>query len=119
MNEALLQFIWKFQYFTKSSLCTLDDESIQVLHPGHSNTNQGPDFLEAKIKIGNTTWMGNVELHVNSSDWEKHQHDEDKNYKNIILHVVWKHDKELSLPFPSLELQTIVPKLLLKKYESI
>ena len=119
MNEALLQFIWKFRYFNTSSLCTTEDEPLQILHSGTLNSNQGPDFLEAKIMIGNTIWMGNVELHVNSSDWEKHHHQSDKNYKNIILHVVWKHDKELSLRFPTLELQNVVPKFLLKKYEGL
>ena len=74
MKERLLQYIWRFQYFNKNSLTTIAGEPLQVINSGSFNTNQGPDFLDAKIKIGNTTWAGNVELHVQSSDWESHQH---------------------------------------------
>ncbi|MEI9934286.1 MAG: DUF2851 family protein [Ferruginibacter sp.] len=88
------------------NLITVEGESLQVIHTGNLNTNQGPDFSAAKIKIGNTTWAGNIELHIHSSDWKKHQHDNDKNYKNVILHVVWKHDIDLQFPFPTLELKS-------------
>jgi hypothetical protein len=119
LTEALLQYIWKFQHFNKNELATADAESLQIIYPGIFNTNQGPDFLDAKIKIGDTTWVGNIELHIKSSDWEKHKHSGDKNYKNIILHVVWLHDIDLKLPFPTLELQSRVSKLLLSKYEEL
>ncbi len=102
MNERLLQYIWQFQYFNKSELITVEGELLQVIHAGNLNTNQGPDFSAAKIKIGNTIWAGNIELHIHSSDWKKHQHDDDKNYKNVILHIVWQHDIDLQLPFPTL-----------------
>jgi len=116
MNERLLQFIWQFRYFNLNELFSVDGEPIMIIHAGNYNTNQGPDFLDAKIKIGDTTWAGNVELHVQSSDWVIHQHSKDGNYNNIILHVVWKDDVVLDLPFPVLELQSKVSKLLLKKY---
>ena len=92
MTERLLQFIWQFQYFTKSELSTTAGELIQIIYPGQYNTNQGPDFGDAKIKIGKTTWAGTVELHINTSDWTKHNHQQDKNYNNVILHVVWEDD---------------------------
>jgi len=119
MNERLLQYIWQFQYFNLSALATQQNENIVILHAGTLNKNQGPDFLDAKIKVGQTTWAGNVELHINSSGWNNHKHSEDDNYKNIILHVVWKDDVDLNLPFPVLELQHRVSSLLIEKYNSL
>ena len=119
MNERLLQYIWQFQCYNQSSLTTDEDEPLQIIHPGTFNTNQGPDFLNAKIKIGTTTWAGSIELHINSSDWKNHKHSGDKNYNNVVLHVVWQHDVDLQLAFPTLVLQDKVSKLLLKKYEEL
>ena len=119
MNERLLQYIWQFQYFNLNELFTENAEPVTILNAGRYNTNQGPDFLDAKIKIGNTTWAGNIELHVQSSHWQSHRHSSDANYKNIILHVVWQDDVKLDLPFPVLELQSKVSKLLLKKYNEL
>src|ERR1700741_1077829 len=95
MNERLLQFIWQFQYFNHAFLTTADDQSLQIIQPGLLNRNQGPDFHEARIKINNTVWIGNVELHVQSSQWHQHHHSTDKNYESIILHVVWQNDEEI------------------------
>lgn len=92
MTERLLQFIWQFQYFNKNELASVADENVQVIFPGQYNTNQGPDFTDAKIKIDNTVWAGTVELHIKTSDWEKHDHQNDSNYNNVILHVVWEDD---------------------------
>jgi hypothetical protein len=120
VTESLLQYIWKFQYFNKSALVIFDTEEVlQIINPGNFNTNQGPDFFAAKIKITDTTWAGNIELHIKSSDWKAHKHSNDKNYNNIILHVVWQHDVDLKLPFPTLELQNRVSKLLLSRYEEL
>ena len=92
MTERLLQYIWQFQYFNHNDLVTDEGESLQIIHPGSLNTNQGPDFTDAKIKIENTVWAGSIEIHINTSDWKNHKHSDDKNYKNVILHVVWQHD---------------------------
>ncbi len=119
MNEKLLQYIWQFQYFNKTWLATSEGNVVSIISAGTLNTNQGPDFLDAKIKTGNTTWAGNVELHVKSSDWQQHEHDGDSNYKNVILHVVWMDDSKIKLPFPTIELQGRVSKLLLEKYTSL
>ncbi len=119
MTEKLLQFIWQFRHYNANQIVDTNGDKIEVIRPGTLNTNQGPDFLDARIKINNTEWAGNVELHINASDWDLHQHSKDLNYKNIILHVVWKNNKELQLPFSTLELQPFVSVLLLNKYESL
>lgn len=123
MNERLLQFIWQFQYFNKNELLTEQGEILAIVHPGHYNTHQGPDFLDAKITLGNTTWAGNIEIHLKSSDWIKHNHTADKNYSNIILHVVWNNDTAISYEngsvLPTLPLQNLVPKLLLDRFKEL
>lgn len=119
MTERLLQYIWQLQYFNSNDLITEEGETLQIIKPGTLNTNQGPDFIDAKIKIGNTVWAGSIEIHINSSEWKNHKHSGDKNYKNVILHVVWKNDAELNLPFSTFILQDKVPKLLLKRYDEL
>jgi Protein of unknown function (DUF2851) len=119
MTERLLQFIWQFQYYNKSELITSSGESLQVLIPGHYNTNQGPDFSNAKIKIGSTVWAGNIELHLKTSDWKKHNHHKDDNYNNVILHVVWENDVARTNWMPVLELKERVSKILLQRYEEL
>ncbi len=116
MNERLLQFIWQFQYFNFSDLTTTAEEYIQILHPGQHNSNQGPDFLFSKIKIGKTILVGSVELHLKTSDWKKHQHSFDKNYNNVILHVVWENDVS-DVNHPILQLKQRVAKILLQRYQ--
>ncbi|MBL7709885.1 MAG: DUF2851 family protein [Chitinophagaceae bacterium] len=118
MTERLLQYIWQFQYYNKGELSTAGGEPLQILFPGQFNTNQGPDFSDAKIKIGATTWAGTVELHINTSDWKKHNHQQDNNYHNVILHVVWEDDTKAN-ELPVLELKSRVPKVLLQRYEEL
>lgn len=117
MTERLLQFIWQFQYFNRDGLQTQSGEAIQILRPGSLNTNQGPDFSAARIRIGTTMLVGNIELHVKSSDWKKHRHQHDSNYSNILLHVVWEDDDPVNPPAPVLVLQQRVSKLLLRQYD--
>ncbi len=123
MKEDLLQYIWQFQYFNNKEMQTTSGETISILSQGSFNSNQGPDFVGAKTKIGNTLWAGNVELHVNSSDWNVHNHSADANFKNIILHVVWNLDVEIidaaGNNLPTLELQNRVSNLLLDKYRQL
>ena len=116
LNERLLQFIWQYQYISNASLATMEDELINVIHPGNFNDNQGPDFLNARIKIGNTIWVGHIELHLKTSDWKKHEHETDPNYKNVILHVVWEHDGYVN-NIPVLEMVDKVSSMLIHKYE--
>ena len=122
MTEKLLQFIWQCQYFNKNDLLTVTGERIRIIDPGTINYNQGPDFLDAKIEIGRTTWAGTVELHVQASDWKKHKHGRDENFNNVILHVVWRDDEvsaKVLLNVPVLELQERVPKIVLQRYEEL
>lgn len=119
MTERLLQFIWQFQYFNKNELTTSSGESLQIIHTGQYNHNQGPDFLNTKIKIGNTVWAGNTELHIKTSDWQKHNHNADANYNNVILHVVWENDRQQNNSIPIFELKERVSKILLQRYEEL
>lgn len=119
MTEGLLQYIWQFNYYHASGLLTTESVPVQVFQPGMINTNQGPDFLNAKIRIGETTWVGNVELHIRASEWNEHNHSSDPNFSNVILHVVWTEDEKLNLPFPTLILQDRVSSVLLTRYEEL
>ncbi len=123
MKEDLLQYIWQFQYFNNSQLFTSSGEAIQIISTGTHNTNQGTDFINAKIKIGKTIWAGNVELHINSSDWDMHHHSGDPNYNNVILHVVWNDNAIVKdgggNNLHTLELKSRVPKLLLERYKML
>ena len=118
MTEKLLQFIWQFQYFNKAQLLTTEGEEVSLIHPGQLNKNQGPDFTNGRIKIGATTFVGSVELHIKASDWQKHKHDGDDNYKNVVLHVVYTNDVKES-DFPVLELASRIPKMILQRYDSL
>ena len=95
MIEDYLHYIWKFGLFNKIELKTEDCEALEILNLGIHNFDSGPDFLQAQISIGSIKWFGNVEIHVNTSDWNKHKHQLDKAYNNVILHVVYNHDKEI------------------------
>jgi len=123
MNEKLLQFIWQFQYFNKNNLITTDGSSLTIIHPGQFNCNQGPDFSEARVKLNNTTWAGNIEIHIQASQWHAHHHANDANYSNVILHVVWINDELIEDSnhqlLPTLELQHLVPKIMLQQYEQL
>jgi hypothetical protein len=117
MNERLFQFLWQFQYFNKKELQTTEGENLQIIFQGNHNSNQGPDFMQAKIKVADNLLVGNIELHIRSSDWNKHGHQTDPLYKNIILHVVWEADQKATPPHvPLLELQDRIPKALLEQY---
>ncbi|WP_240410050.1 DUF2851 family protein [Flavisolibacter nicotianae] len=118
-GERLLQFIWQFGYFNGANLTTSEGEAISILFPGTQNKNSGPDFTGAKIRIGETTFFGNVEVHMKTSDWEKHGHQADRQYTNVILHVVFQHDKTLDHAIPVLELEPRISTLLLERYNAL
>lgn len=118
MTEKLLQFIWQFQYFNKSQLQTTEGEEVTLLYPGQFNKNQGPDFINARIRIGKTILAGSVELHIKTSNWYKHRHDVDDNYKNVVLHVVYLNDTT-SFKLPVLELESRVSKMILDRYDAL
>jgi hypothetical protein len=92
MTEEFLHHIWKFRLFDQLDLKTTSGEFVEIEKVGSHNLDAGPDFFNGKIKIGNTLWAGNIEVHINASDWKKHFHQHNKAYENIILHVVNKAD---------------------------
>lgn len=100
MNEDYLQHVWKFKLFRTPELKTVSGKSLEVLHQGVHNRNAGPDFLQAKLRIDDTLWVGHVEVHLKASDWHKHKHQYDPKYKNTILHVVFTADEEIFLSKP-------------------
>lgn len=92
MKEAFLHYLWKYKLLKPEALCTTEGEELIIEKSGEHNFDSGPDFFNARIKIGTNLWVGNVEVHINSSDWLKHKHQFDKAYDNVILHVVLKED---------------------------
>lgn len=91
MSEDFLHYLWKYRLFV-SSLSTTSGEPIDIISPGIHNHNEGPDFSNARLRIGETLWAGNVEIHINSSDWIRHGHQNNPVYDSVILHVVLNHD---------------------------
>lgn len=94
-NEELLQFIWQHRLLKPLPLITVSGKEIRVLAQGELNRHSGPDFSNGKIMIDNTILVGNIELHIRSSDWLRHHHQSDAAYDRIILHVVYQHDREI------------------------
>ncbi len=94
-QENFLQLVWKYQYFDKKQAVTEDGEPLQIVKIGFHNFHEGPDFKESHIRIGNLDYYGHVEVHLKSSDWNNHGHEEDIAYNSVILHVVWEHDTEI------------------------
>ncbi len=110
MTEEFLQYVWKHGLFRKEGLSTTQREPLQIIHPGSINSDAGPDFFNASIKIGDTLWAGNVEIHVKSSDWNRHGHQTDCAYNNVILHVVSEDDAPPALQNGEL-LPVLIPEI--------
>ena len=121
MKEEFLHYIWKYKLYQNSELKSTGNENIEILNQGTHNYDSGPDFFNAKIKIENTVWAGNVEVHINSSDWYAHNHHTNKAYDNVILQAVYNHDKEIlrtnGQSVPTIELK--FDQNLLKNYDSL
>lgn len=96
MQEIILQYIWNHRIYDPSILHLIDGTKVEVIFPGLWNTDSGPDFFNARLKIDGQLWAGNIEIHYKSSDWYKHNHQDDPVYQNIILHVVHIHDLEVT-----------------------
>lgn len=94
MTEAFLQYVWQHKLL-QGELTTTDGQLVTIEQAGTLNRDAGPDFLNARIKIGQTNWAGNVEIHIKSSDWHLHRHDNDKNYSGVALHVVYEADVDI------------------------
>ena len=123
MNESFLHYIWQFQYFDKRELSCSTGEAITVISPGFRNTHAGPDFHNAKLKLDSIEWAGSVEIHIQSSGWREHRHQEDPAYENVVLHVVWEENEEIlrrdGTYIPTLELKNRVASSFLLQYKRI
>lgn len=123
MNEELLHYIWKFQHFDHNNLVLTSQDKLEIKNSGTLNTNAGPDFFNGQIKIAGTIWAGNIEVHIKSSDWYTHKHEEDASYDKIILHVVWEDDRPVTYKdgktIPTLELKGRVGKSILDYYRQL
>lgn len=121
--EDLLQFIWLNKLLQPKTLVTAGGKEIKVLKTGDLNRDAGPDFFNAQIAIDGIVLAGNVEVHVQTSDWIKHGHEQDANYNNLILHVVFNHDISLkqneSQAVEVLELKNYISKDTLQRFEAI
>ena len=123
MSETYLHFLYQFQYFDKINLQTTENELVEIIKIGRLNVNSGADFQDARIFIGNIEWAGSVEIHLKSSDWDIHKHQNDASYQNVILHLVWEDDKPIlrkdGTKIPTLTLRDRADKKLLQKYLSM
>ena len=91
-----MQYVWQHRLWLPEDMTAVDGRRIDVLDPGLLNTGSGPDFFNAKIRIGADTWAGNIEIHVRASDWHRHGHDSDPAYDSVILHVVGRDDARIA-----------------------
>jgi hypothetical protein len=123
-SERLLQFIWQHKLFDLAAVTnTVQGDAFTLISAGRLNTNQGPDFVEGKLKIGSTTWVGDIELHVVASDWHKHKHSDDPNYNKVIAHVVYEADvlvlDKQNNSIPCIELKNAINEKLLGYYQDL
>jgi Protein of unknown function (DUF2851) len=122
MLEEFLHFLWKFKLLSPNLESTAG-QVLQIFQTGSANSDSGPDFFDARIRLEDTLWAGNVEIHRNASDWHRHKHDLDKAYDNIILHVVYNADVEIERQngekIPCLEIKGKFDPLLYDKYLGI
>ncbi len=118
LSEELIYYAWSMRTFDHANLKTNQGEKIEIISYGTRNLSSGPDFLQGKIKIDGVLWVGNIEMHVLSSDWQKHRHDTDAAYNNVILHVVYDHDRNVN-NVPVLVMKDIIHKHILQSYDGL
>ena len=117
--EELMYYVWQQKMF--QSILTLDNTEIEIINPGLRNLDAGPDFFNAKIRINDTLWAGNVEMHVRASDWFRHHHHDDRAYDSVILHIVLQADAVISLHDGEM-VKTVVMKIpqdVMEKFERL
>lgn len=119
--EILLHYVWKHKMFPLSELTTTDGRTVEVVDPGRHNSDSGPDFFNAKVKIDGTLWVGNVEIHDRASDWYLHGHDHDRAYNNVVLHVAETIDRDIctSDGRAVVQMQLSVPQSVRNNYEAL
>jgi hypothetical protein len=110
MSESFLHYLWKYQYFHKEELATTEGEPLRIFSAGVYNTDAGPDFSHARIQVGDMQWVGNIEIHIQGEDWDRHRHSTDEAYENVVLHVIWGNPKTIARRDGS-----IIPTLVLRE----
>lgn len=123
ISEKLLHYVWKNNIYSTFNFQSTKGNSLKIIHPGYPHQDAGPDFKQAIIKIDDIIWAGDVEIHLNSSDWYKHNHQLDEKYRSVILHVVYSFDQEVFInnvePITTFELKHYISKHLLENYSEI
>ncbi len=115
MKEEFIYYLWENRLLS-NDLVTVDGEEVNIISVGIRNHDSGPDYLDTRIKIGDTLWVGHVEMHVNTSDWFRHGHQDDEAYNNVVLHVVYHNDCE-RLNIPTVEIAGKFDENILARYE--
>jgi len=123
LNEAFLQYVWRHQLLQGREFTSTDGRALRIVRQGELNHDAGPDFFNARVAIDGVEWVGNIEVHVRTSDWNAHHHSQDKAYNNIVLHIVYEHDAEITLQSGkrpvTLELKRYIDPTLIECYDSL
>jgi len=123
MQEDFLHYVWQHKKIDVLNLKTTQQQPIGIVAVGHHNPNSGPDFFNSQLLIDEQLWAGNVEIHIKSSDWYAHHHEQDGAYDNVILHVVYDHDSEIfrkdNTKIPTLELKGCIQKGVFENYQRL
>lgn len=121
LKEDFLHFVWKNGLFHHGNLQLTNGETIEIVQRGHHNHDAGPDFEGARIRSNGLEWVGNVEIHRYAADWYAHQHQDNPNYDNVILHVVYENNKEVmrsdNSVIPCLELKGRIKPEVIHRYQ--
>lgn len=116
--ERFLRQLWINQKFSALELRTTDNQSVEIISAGKSNSDAGPDYANAIVRINGVIYRGDVEIHQRSDDWFGHGHHKDPKYNSVILHVVFNSDPAITstltkskrnIPILSLEKQLDLP----------
>ena len=122
-NEDLLQFIWQHRLLKPQALTTQSGKALSILDTGELNRHSGPDFSNGRIRLDDLTLAGNIEIHKRSSDWLRHNHQNDAAYDHIILHVVYEHDKVIPQntdhSVEVLEIKSLIDEATLQRYQAL
>jgi len=114
MDETLLHFIWEHEFFDEQELCSQKGQPIEIIHPGIRNTGPGPDFVKARIRVGDTIRIGGVVINMEGAEWFSKNLHRDPDYSNIALHVAFRNIpvNNFGHHVPTLELQSQMATIL-------
>ena len=123
MTEDFIHYLWKYKKVNIHNLKTIQGEKVEMIRFGMHNSDSGPDFSNAQVRIEGQLWAGNIEIHLLNSDWRKHKHQKDGAYRNVILHVVYNNDKQVldkdGNAIPTLELKGLIDQELINNHNNL